>query len=172
MEALLKRAKPIFSKEFGTVTAANSCAINDGAAAVLVMEEGLANELHMKPVLRFVDSEVNGIHPDYPGASPVLAIQKLLNRNGLTMDDIDLVEINEAFASKIVACAQELAIPYDKLNVSGGALTTGHPYGASGAILVTRLFHEVQRRKGLKYVLAAIGSAGGVGLAVLFEVIT
>lgn len=170
MEMLLKRAKPIFIKEAGTVTAANSCGINDGAAAVLVMEEGLAKELNMKPVLRFVDSEVSGIHPDYPGISPVPAIQKLLNRNGLTIEDINLFEINEAFASKIVACAQELLIPYEKLNVSGGALTTGHPYGASGAILVTRLFYEVQRRIGMKYVLASIGSAGGVGLAVLFEV--
>lgn len=171
MEALLNRAKPIFVKDSGTVTAANSCAVNDGAAAVLVMEEGLALEFHMKPVLRFVGSEVNGTHPDYPGISPVLAIRNLLKRNNLTMKNIDLVEINEAFASKIVACAQELSIPYEKLNVSGGALTTGHPYGASGAIIVGRLFHEVQRRKGLKYVLAAIGSAGGVGLAVLFEVV-
>lgn len=171
MDVLLNRAKPIFIRESGTVTAANSCAINDGAAAVLLMEEGLAHKLHMKPVLRFVDSEVNGTHPDYPGTSPVEAIRNVLKRNDLTMDNIDLVEINEAFASKIVACAQELSIPYEKLNISGGALTIGHPYGASGAILVTRLFYEVQRRKGLKYVLAAIGSAGGVGLAVLFEVV-
>lgn len=171
MEKLLTRAKPIFIKDAGTVTAANSCGINDGAAAVVVMEEGLAKELHMKPVLRFVDSEVSGIHPDYPGISPLPAIHKLLTRNGLSIKDIDLFEINEAFASKIVACAQELSIPYEKLNVSGGALTTGHPYGASGAILVTRLFYEVQRRKGMKYVIASIGSAGGVGLAVLFEVI-
>lgn len=170
MEALLKRANPIFV-EGGTVTAANSCAINDGAAAVVVMEEGLANELNMQPVLRFVDSEVNGIHPDYPGASPITAIQNLLDRNELTMEEIDLVEMNEAFASKIVACAEALTIPFEKLNVSGGALTIGHPYGASGAILVTRLFYEVQRRERMKYVLAAIGSAGGVGLAVLFEVV-
>ena len=170
MAALLKRAKPIFSQEAGTVTAANSCSINDGAAAVLIMEEKLANELNRKPILRFVDSEVSGIHPNYPGISPVPAIRTLLGRNALTIKDIDLFEINEAFASKIVACAQELSIPEEKLNVSGGALTTGHPYGASGAILVTRLFYEVQRRTGLKYVLASIGSAGGVGLAVLFEV--
>ena len=170
LEKLLKRAKPIFCKEAGTVTAANSCGINDGAAAVLVMEEKLAKEHNMKPVLQFADSIVSGVHPDYPGISPVRAIHSLLNRNGLSIKDIDLFEINEAFASKIVACAQELSIPYEKLNVSGGALTTGHPYGASGAILVTRLFYEVQRRKGMKYVLASIGSAGGVGLAVLFEV--
>lgn len=170
MESLLKRAKPLFAKENGTVTAANSCGINDGAAAVLVMEEGLADELNLRPVLRFIDSAASGIHPDYPGISPVPAIRVLLERNGLTTEDISLFEINEAFASKIAACAFELSIPYEKINVSGGALTTGHPYGASGAILVTRLFYEVQRRMDAKFVVAAIGSAGGVGLAVLFEV--
>ena len=171
MERVVQRAKPIFELKNGTVTAANSCGIHDGAAAVVVMEEDLAAELGMQAVLRFRDSEVCGIHPKYPGISPVPAIAKLLARNQLTMEDIDLIEINEAFASKIIACRQQLSIPSEKLNVLGGALTTGHPYGASGAILVTRLFYEVQRRKDLRYVLAAIGSAGGIGLAVLFEVI-
>lgn len=170
MERLLKRAKPLVDVDNGTVTAANSCGIQDGAAAVVVMDEELAKELGLKGVLRFVDSEVVGIHPNYPGLSPVPAIEKILSRNELTVEDIDLFEINEAFASKIVACTEALNIPYEKMNVSGGALTTGHPYGASGAILVTRLFYEVQRRKGIRYVIAAIGSAGGVGLAVLFEV--
>lgn len=171
MERIMKWAKPLVDAESGTVTAANSCGIQDGAAAVVVMEEALAKKLGMKAVLRFIDSEVTGIHPNYPGMSPIPAIQKLLARNQLTTADIDLFEINEAFASKIVACAEELDIEYGKINVSGGALTTGHPYGASGAILVTRLFYEVQRRTEVNYVLAAIGSAGGVGLAVLFEVI-
>ncbi|CAH2715011.1 Putative acetyl-CoA C-acetyltransferase YhfS [Neobacillus rhizosphaerae] len=170
MEALIKRAKPIVSIENGTVTAANSCRIHDAAAAALVMEEETAHLLGFQPVLRFVDSEVAGVHPFYPGAAPIPAIKALLERNALTMEDIDLIEINEAFASKIVACARELSIPYEKLNVSGGALTIGHPYGASGAILVTRLFYEVQRRKEVKCVLAAIGSGGGIGIAVLFEV--
>lgn len=171
MKALLKRAKPIFIKENGTVTAANSCGIHDGASAALVMEEKMANLLGLQPVLRFIDSEVSGVHPCYPGIAPVSAIQQLLNRNKLTIEDIDLIEMNEAFASKIAACAQELSIPYEKLNVRGGALTIGHPYGASGAILVSRLFHEVQRRKQGKYVLAAIGSGGGIGVAVLFQVL-
>ncbi|WP_041076811.1 acetyl-CoA C-acyltransferase [Bacillus sp. OxB-1] len=170
MARLIERAKPLVDAD-GTVTAANSCGIHDGAAAVVVMEEQLAAELGMRAVLRFADSEVSGIHPNYPGMSPIPAIRALLARNGLTMEDIDLIEINEAFASKMIACATELSIPYGKLNVSGGALTTGHPYGASGAILVTRLFYEVQRRQDVNYVLAAIGSAGGIGLAVLFEVI-
>lgn len=171
MNALLNRAKPIFVKENGTVTAANSCGIHDGAAAVVVMEETEANRLGWKPVLRFVDSQVTGVHPFYPGIGPVPAIQTLLKRNQLTMADIDLVEINEAFASKIVACAEELVIPYEKLNVGGGALTVGHPYGASGAILVTRLFYEVQRNYQANYLLAAIGSGGGIGVAVLFEAV-
>lgn len=171
MEALIKRAKPIVSKENGTVTAANSCGIHDGAAAALVMEEETAHRLGFQPVLRFVDSEVAGVHPFYPGAAPIPAIQAILERNALTIENIDLIEINEAFASKIVACAKELSIPYDKLNVSGGALTIGHPYGASGAILVTRIFYEAQRRKEVKYALAAIGSGGGIGIAVLFEVV-
>ncbi|WP_394140175.1 acetyl-CoA C-acyltransferase [Cytobacillus oceanisediminis] len=169
MEALLKRAKPIF-KQDGTVTAANSCGIHDGASAVLVMEEEAARKHGLKPILRFADSEVAGVHPHYPGFAPVPAIQAILERNYLTIEDIDLIEINEAFASKIVACANELSIPYDKLNVNGGALTIGHPYGASGAIMVNRLFYEVQRRNSAKYVLAAIGSGGGIGVVVLFEV--
>lgn len=171
MAGLLNRAKPLFAKENGTVTAANSCGIHDGAAAVVVMDESEAIRLGHKPVLRFVDSHVTGVHPFYPGIGPVPAIQTLLNRNDLTIEDIDLIEINEAFASKIAACAAELSIPYQKLNISGGALTIGHPYGASGAVLVTRLFYEVQRKREANYVLSAIGSGGGIGVAVLFETV-
>jgi acetyl-CoA C-acetyltransferase len=171
MEKLLKRASSTFVKENGTVTAANSCGIHDGASAALIMEESTAIKLGFQPILRFIDSQVSGIHPFYPGIAPVSAISELLHRNQLTMEDIDLIEINEAFASKIVACSQELRIPYEKLNVHGGALTIGHPYGASGGVLVTRLFYEVQRRHGMKFVLAAIGSAGGIGVAMLFEVL-
>ncbi|MFF2448247.1 acetyl-CoA C-acyltransferase [Neobacillus sp. NPDC058068] len=171
MEVLLNRAKPIFKKN-GTVTAANSCGIHDGASAVLVMEESMAVNHGFQPVLRFLDSEVAGVLPHYPGAAPIPAIQALLKRNSLTIEDIDLIEINEAFSSKIVTCTKELSIPYEKLNVCGGALTLGHPYGASGSIMITRLFYEVQRRKDIKYVLAAIGSGGGIGVAVLFEVAT
>jgi acetyl-CoA C-acetyltransferase len=169
LEVLLKRAKPIFKKN-GTVTAANSCGIHDGASAVLVMEENIALNNGFRPILRFLDSEISGVHPNYPGAAPIPAIQALLKRNRLTIADINLIEINEAFSSKIVACMKELSIPYEKINVRGGALTLGHPYGASGSILITRLFYEVQRQENVKYVLAAIGSGGGIGSAVLFEV--
>lgn len=171
MEKLLKRAGSTFIKENGTVTAANSCGIHDGASAALIMENDFARMLGYQPVLRFIDSQVSGVHPFYPGIAPVSAIKELLLRNKLKMKDIDLIEINEAFASKVVACSQELSIPYEKLNVHGGALTIGHPYGASGGILVTRLFYEVQRRPGVRYVLAAIGSAGGIGVACVFEVL-
>jgi acetyl-CoA C-acetyltransferase len=171
IEALLKRAKPLFSKENGTVTAANSCGIHDGAAVALVMEEKTAVKLGFKPVLRFIDSQVTGVHPSLPGFAPVPAIEKLVKRNRLTIEEIDLIEINEAFASKIAACSQELSLPFEKLNVSGGALTIGHPYGASGSILVTRLFYEVQRKTKARYALAAIGSGGGIGVAVLFETV-
>ncbi|PFN79164.1 acetyl-CoA C-acyltransferase [Bacillus sp. AFS076308] len=171
MEVLLNRMKPIFKRN-GTVTAANSCGIHDGASAVLVMEENMALNNGYHPILRFLDSEVSGVLPTYPGEAPIPAIQALIKRNQLTIEDIDLIEINEAFSSKIVACTKELSIPYGKLNVCGGALTLGHPYGASGSIMITRLFYEVQRRKDIKYVLAAIGSGGGVGVAVLFEVVT
>ncbi|MBE6185262.1 acetyl-CoA C-acyltransferase [Heyndrickxia ginsengihumi] len=169
IEKLLKRAKPAF-KQNGTVTAANSCGIHDGACAVIVMEEGKAHDLGFQPVLYFIDSQISGVHPNFPGIAPVPAIQKLLNRNNLTIKDIDLFEINEAFASKIVSCSHELSIPYEKLNVNGGALTIGHPYGASGAILITRLFYEVQRNRKVQYVVAAIGSGGGVGVAMLLKV--
>ncbi|MDA1475997.1 acetyl-CoA C-acyltransferase [Bacillus changyiensis] len=171
IDQVVSKARPVFKKPGGTVTAANSCGIHDGACAVVVMEEQKAIELDLLPILRFVDSEVSGVDPNVPQISPVPAIQKLLTKRGLSVKDIDLFEINEAFAVKIVACAKELGIPYHKLNVNGGALALGHPYGASGSILVTRLFYEAKRRNDLKYVVAAIGSGGGIGTALLFEVI-
>ncbi|MFS0783990.1 acetyl-CoA C-acyltransferase [Bacillus sp. 1P06AnD] len=171
-QKLIQRAKPIFQQQGGTVTTVNSCGINDGASAVLVMSEKKAREKGYKKMLRFVDSEVAAVHPNFPGISPVPAIQALLKRCRLDMDDIDAVELNEAFAVKIVACAKELGISYEKLNRYGGALMMGHPYGASGAILVTRLFHAVSHLPDAKYVLAAVGSGGGIGVAVLFEVVS
>ena len=166
-ERMLRRLSPCF-KEDGTVTLGNCCGINDGAAAVLIMSEDKAEELGYKPILRFVDSAVTGVNPNYPGTGPIPAISQLLSKYFLTIQAIDLFELNEAFASKVVACAKELSIPYERLNVEGGAIALGHPYGASGAILVTRLFYEVQRHK-TNYAISTIGIGGGIGIAVLWE---
>ncbi|AIU81172.1 acetyl-CoA acetyltransferase [Bacillus velezensis] len=171
MEPLISRAKPVFQSG-GSVTAANSCGISDGAAAVCVMEEQKARSLGLKPRLRFIGSAVSGVHPHYPSAAPVYAVKKLLKERNLSPDDIDIYEINEAFAVKICVFSQQLQVPYSKINVRGGALAVGHPYGASGAALVTRLFYEAKRRPDARYAAAAIGSGGGVGLALLFEVLT
>lgn len=164
---MLGRLSPCF-KENGTVTLGNCCGINDGAAAVLIMSEEKAKELGYQPILRFVDSVVTGVNPNYPGTGPIPAVSKLLAKHSLTIEDIDLFELNEAFASKVVACAKELSIPYGKLNIEGGAIALGHPYGASGAVLVTRLFYEMQRYQ-MNYAISTIGIGGGIGIAVLWE---
>lgn len=166
-ERMLRRLSPCF-KENGTVTLGNCCGINDGASAVLVMSEEKAKELGYQPIMRFVDSVVSGVNPNYPATGPIPAVSQLLSRHSLSIRDIDLFELNEAFAAKVVACASELSIPYEKINVEGGAIALGHPYGASGAILVTRLFYEVQRYK-TNYTISAIGIGGGIGIAVLWE---
>ncbi|RDW19713.1 acetyl-CoA C-acyltransferase [Oceanobacillus chungangensis] len=166
-ERLLKRVPPSFKKN-GTVTAGNSCGINDGAAAVLVMSEEKAKELNLNPVLRFVDSVVIGTDPNYPATGPIPAVSKILAKNNLSIEDINLIEINEAFAVKIALFAREFSISYGKINPEGGAIAMGHPYGASGAILVTRLFYEAKRYKP-RYMLSAIGIGGGLGIAVLWE---
>lgn len=164
---MLDRLSPCFM-ENGTITMGNCCGINDGAAAVLVMSEEKANELGYQPILRFVDSSVIGVDPNYPMIGAVSAIFELLSRYDLTVGDIDLVELNEAFAAKAVLVSRELSIPYEKINVEGGAIALGHPYGASGAILVTRLCYEIQRYMA-KYCLSVIGIGGGLGVSVLWE---
>ncbi|MGE6589832.1 acetyl-CoA C-acyltransferase [Bacillus mycoides] len=166
-ERMIKRTKPAFLQN-GTVTAGNSCGVNDGACAVLVMEEGQARKLGYKPVLRFVHSAVVGVDPNLPGTGPMFAVQKLLREMNLVIEHIDCIEMNEAFAAKVVACAQTLQIPYEKLNVNGGAIALGHPYGASGAMLVTHLFYQAKREY-MKYGIATLGIGGGIGLALLFE---
>lgn len=166
-ERMLRRLSPCF-KENGTITLGNCCGINDGAAAVLVMSEEKAKELGYKPIMRFVDSVVTGVNPNYPGTGPISAVSEILSKHSLSIEEIDLIELNEAFASKAVACAQELKIPFGKLNIEGGAIALGHPYGASGAILVTRLFYEIQRYKA-NLLISTIGIGGGMGIAVLWE---
>ncbi|UOQ50568.1 acetyl-CoA C-acyltransferase [Gracilibacillus caseinilyticus] len=164
---MLDRLSPCFM-ENGTVTMGNCCGINDGAAAVLVMSEEKAHQLGYRPILRFVDSAVTGVDPNYPITGAVSVISKLLSTCKLTADDIDLIELNEAFAAKAVLVSRELSMPYEKINVDGGAIALGHPFGASGAILVTRLCYEVQRYMA-KYCLSVIAAGGGIGCSVLWE---
>ncbi|MEC0094078.1 thiolase family protein [Paenibacillus macquariensis] len=165
----LQRLSPIFLEE-GTVTAGNACPLNDGASLVLIMSHEKCKELNLKPILRVVDAQAAGVDPNYLGIGPVPAVQKVLNRQCLTVADLDIVEFNEAFASQVLASLKELQIPEEKVNRGGGALAIGHPYGASGAILMTRLCAEMLH-KPYKRGLATLGIGGGIGLATLVEAI-
>ncbi|GIP42915.1 acetyl-CoA acetyltransferase [Paenibacillus sp. J45TS6] len=165
----LRKLPPIFLDQ-GTVTAGNACPMNDGAALVLIMSLNKCTELKLKPILRIVDTQAAGVDPHYLGIGPVPAVQKLVNRQQLTVDDLDIVEFNEAFASQVLASLKELQIPEEKVNRGGGALALGHPYGASGAILMTRLCAEMLR-KPFKRGLATLGIGGGIGLATLVEAV-
>ncbi|MGY3839271.1 thiolase family protein [Bacillus atrophaeus] len=163
----INRLSPVF-KDGGTVTAGNACPINDGAAIVLLMSKSKAIEMGFNKYLTFCDSVSVGVDPSYLGIGPVPAVKKLLDRNKLRMTDVDLVELNEAFASQVLASVKELNIPISKLNIGGGAIALGHPYGASGAILVTRLFTEMQKSEG-EIGIATLGIGGGQGLATLLK---
>ncbi len=163
----LAKLPPVF-KEEGTVTAGNACPINDGASLVLLLSNEKALELGLQPIMRFVDATSAGVDPNHLGIGPVPAVTKLLKRQQLNVSDIDIVEFNEAFASQVIASIQQLNIPFEKVNVNGGALALGHPYGASGSILVTRLSAEMERQS-LQRGIATLGIGGGLGLAALFE---
>ncbi|MEZ7511311.1 acetyl-CoA C-acyltransferase [Bacillus pumilus] len=172
MAKLIQRAKPIFSPGKGSVTAANSCKEADGAAAVVVMERALAEANGFQPMLRYAGSAVAAMHPDFSAAAPIDAMKKLLDQEKIKAEDVALFEINEAFALKIALIARTLDIPYDRINKRGGALCLGHPYSASGAAMMVRLFYEARTLPIGSYVMAAIGSGGGVGLAVLCQVLS
>lgn len=163
----LSKLRPVFRKD-GTVTAGNSSGINDGSSAILVMEKNLAEKLGLKPIARIVTSAVSGVHPDYMGIGPVPATRKALQRAGLTVQDLDLIEINEAFAAQSVACIRELELDMDKVNVNGGAIALGHPLGCSGARIVTTLVHEMQKRD-VRYGLATMCIGVGQGIATIIE---
>jgi len=164
----LAAMKPAFVKENGTVTAGSSSGINDGASALLVMSEPAARRFGREPMARIVASAVAGVSPDVMGLGPVPATRKALARAGLRMTDIDLVELNEAFASQSVACMRELGCDPARVNVNGGAIALGHPLGASGARVLTTLVHEMRRRQAARG-LATMCIGVGQGIAMIVE---
>ena len=165
----LARLKPAFRKEGGTVTAGNSSGLNDGAAALLVMSEEKARELGLKPLARVLSSAAAGVAPRTMGMGPVPAAQKALQRAGLQMQDLGLVELNEAFAIQSLAVIEQLGLDPEIVNVNGGAIALGHPLGCSGARILTTLLHELRRRGNLKYGLATLCVGVGQGEATLIE---
>jgi acetyl-CoA acetyltransferase family protein len=163
----LAKLKPAFEED-GTVTAGNSSGVNDGASAVLLASEAAVAENSWTPIAKVVTSAVAGVEPQRMGIGPVHATRKALKRAGLTLDDIDLVELNEAFAAQSLACIKELELDRAKVNVNGGAIALGHPLGCSGARILTTLVHEMQRR-GSRYGLATMCIGVGQGIATIVE---
>lgn len=166
LEALGK-LKPAF-KEGGMVTAGNASGINDGSAAVVVTSAAKAKELGLKARLRLVARAESGVEPSIMGAGPIPAVQLALKKAGMTIDQIDLIEMNEAFASVAAACSTVLGLDAEKVNVNGGAIALGHPLGATGAILTVKLMHEMERRN-VRYGLVSLCIGGGQGIASIFE---
>lgn len=162
----LSQLEPVLKTR--TITAGNSSGINDGACTVILASEEKAEELGLKPLAYIIDSTVSGVDPDQMGLGPVVAIEKLLKKNNLTIEDIDLFEINEAFAAQYLACEKLLKLDRNKVNVNGGAIALGHPIGMSGARLTLTLAHELKRRN-LKRGVAALCIGGGMGIATLIE---
>jgi acetyl-CoA acyltransferase len=163
----LSKLKPAF-KEGGTVTAGNSSQMSDGAAAVMVMSSERAAQLGLTPLARFVSFAAGGVPPELMGIGPVVAIPKALKLAGLTLNDIDLIELNEAFAAQSLAVIRSLEIDENKVNVNGGAIALGHPLGCTGTKLTTQLIYEMGRRKS-KYGMVTMCIGGGMGAAAIFE---
>jgi acetyl-CoA C-acetyltransferase len=164
----LAALNPVFDPVNGTVTAGNACPLNDGAAAVLVMSEEKAATLGLNPRARIIASTVAAVRPEVMGLGPIPAIQALLEQTGMTMDDIDIVEINEAFAAQIVPCKEELGIDDDKLNPFGGAIALGHPFGMTGARIMTTLLNDLETLDET-YGIESMCVAGGMGMAMIVE---
>ncbi|OGR27514.1 MAG: acetyl-CoA acetyltransferase [Desulfobacterales bacterium RIFOXYA12_FULL_46_15] len=164
----LQKLKPAFKKNGGTVTAGSSSGMNDGASALLVMSREKADELGLVPMATIVSYASAGVDPALMGIGPIPATRFALEKAGLTMADIDLIELNEAFASQAIACMRELDMDIDKVNVNGGAIALGHPVSASGGALVTKLLYELKARD-LRYGLATLCIGGGQGMALIVE---
>lgn len=163
----LARLKPAFDPE-GTVTPGNASSINDGAAAVVLMEKNADGLLGFKPIARLVDYAITGVEPRIMGMGPVSAVRKLYQRTGLTTKQMDVIELNEAFAAQFLAVQRELDLPLDKTNPNGSGISLGHPIGATGAILTVKALHEL-RRIGGRYALVSMCIGGGQGIAAIFE---
>lgn len=163
----LAKLKPVF-KQGGSVTAGNSSPLSDGAAAVIVMERSKAEALGLTPILRFVGFNVGGVRPEIMGVGPLMAVPRLLNRVGMGLADIDLIELNEAFASQAVAVIRGLGLDELRVNVNGGAIALGHPLGCTGAKLTVQLMHEMRRRNS-QFGMVTMCIGGGMGAAGIFE---
>jgi len=163
----LAKLPAVFQKD-GTVTPGNSSQTSDGAAAVVVMERGRAEELGLEPLARFVGFAVGGVRPEIMGMGPSVAIPKVLKLTGLSLEDIDLIEFNEAFAAQALACVREVGLDLDKMNVNGGAIALGHPMGATGSKLTVQLMNEMRRRSS-RYGMVTMCIGGGMGAAGTFE---
>jgi acetyl-CoA acyltransferase len=163
----LAKLRPVF-KNGGTVTAGNSSPLSDGAAAVIVMERSKAEALGLKPLVRFVGFNVGGVRPEVMGVGPITAVPRLLKRTGMSLSDIDLIELNEAFAAQAVAVIRELGFDEEKTNVNGGAIALGHPLGATGAKLTVQIINEMKRRNS-QFGMVTMCIGGGMGAAGIFE---
>jgi acetyl-CoA C-acetyltransferase len=164
----LAKLRPSFKKD-GLVTAGNASGINDGAAALLIMSREKAEELGIKPLARILANASAGVDPSIMGIGPVPATRRALEKAGLALEEIDLVEANEAFAAQSLAVGKDLGFDRDKLNVNGGAIALGHPIGASGARILVSLVHELHKRDQAKYGLATLCIGGGQGVATVIE---
>ena len=163
----LAKLRPVF-KQGGSVTAGNSSPLSDGAAAVLVMERSKAEALGLKPLVRFVGFNVGGVRPEIMGVGPISAIPRLLKRTGMALSDIDLIELNEAFAAQAVAVIRELGLDEAITNVNGGAIALGHPLGCTGAKLTVQIINEMKRRQS-QFGMVTMCIGGGMGAAGIFE---
>ena len=167
-QEIMAKLRPAFKKD-GTVTAGNASGINDGAAAVLVMSAEKAEQKGLKPMAKVVSYASAGVDPKVMGLGPIPSTRKALEKAGLTINDIDLIEANEAFAAQTLAVKKDLDLNVDKTNVNGGAIALGHPIGASGARILTTLLHEMQKRDDVKKGLATLCVGGGMGAAIIVE---
>lgn len=165
---VLSNLKPAF-KDGGSVTAGNSSGVNDGSAALVIVSEDALKRYNLEPIAEVVSSAAVGVSPDIMGIGPVNATNKALKRAGISIKDIDLVELNEAFAAQSIACIRDLELNPEIINVNGGSIAIGHPLGASGARIVSTLVHEFKRRKSAKYALATMCVGVGQGVAVIFK---